>query len=581
MEKPDVLEWQPTLDSLGRPLSDVTFVVVDLETTGGSPLQGCAITEIGAVKVRGGEVLGEFKTFVNPNKPIPAFITALTGITDAMVLPAPTIAEVLPAFFEFAGAATETVLVAHNAKFDVSFLKAAASQLKYRWPNYKTLDTVALAKRALASDEVPNRKLSTLSQFFKTEVKPTHRALDDAQTTVEVLHGLLGRLGSRNISTYEDLFDFLAAVTPEQRAKRSLADGLPNLPGVYIFKDAQGEPLYIGTSRNLKVRVRSYFGASEMRSRIKEMLGIAASLDHIICGTVLEAQVRELRMIASKQPRYNRRSRFQEKAYWLTLTSERFPRFSIIRSSENLRDELAWAGPFRGRDDAELASEALLEIAPIRQCLLKITAKSVLTASACALYEMNRCGAPCIDAQSEDEYSSVALQVRSLLLHDYREVESTLNSRMAHLALEERYEEASQIRNRMMSYARGASRAIRIRSYTRIPHLIAAKNDEAGWEFVAVRYGRLVGSIRVKRREDIEESLAALRATSEVVPYGEGILPASTFEEVEIIAQNLESDGVRIVDIDGEWSMPTFGASGLWNKLEEKSSSWQSFTQDD
>ena len=151
MEKPDVLEWQPTLDSLGRPLSDVTFVVVDLETTGGSPLQGCAITEIGAVKVRGGEVLGEFKTFVNPNMPIPAFITVLTGITDAMVLPAPTIAEVLPAFFEFAGSATETVLVAHNAKFDVSFLKAATSQLKYRWPNYKTLDTVALAKRALPS----------------------------------------------------------------------------------------------------------------------------------------------------------------------------------------------------------------------------------------------------------------------------------------------------------------------------------------------------------------------------------------------------------------------------------------------
>ena len=152
---------------------------------------------------------------------------------------------------------------------------------------------------------------------------------------------------------------------------------------------------------------------------------------------------------------------------------------------------------------------------------------------------------------------------------------------MAQLALEERYEEASQIRNRMMAYARGASRAIRIRSYTRIPHLIAAKKDDTSWEFVAIRYGRLAGSVRVKRREDIDEALVALRATAEVVPYVEGILPASTFEEVEIIAQYLEGDGVRIVEIDGEWSMPAFGAGGLWNKLEEKSSNWQSFTQDD
>ena len=88
---------QGTFDELGTPLRDVTFVVVDLETTGGSPLS-CAITEIGAVKVRGGEVLGEFQTLVNPGEPIPPFIAVLTGITDTMVAPAPRIGPVLPAF---------------------------------------------------------------------------------------------------------------------------------------------------------------------------------------------------------------------------------------------------------------------------------------------------------------------------------------------------------------------------------------------------------------------------------------------------------------------------------------------------
>src|SRR5690606_9079188 len=104
---------QETFDDLGVPLADTTFVVVDLETTGGSP-DGSQITEIGAVKVRGGEVLGEFQTLVRPSTPIPPFITVLTGITNQMVASSPRIESVLPAFLEFARGA---VLVAHNAGF--------------------------------------------------------------------------------------------------------------------------------------------------------------------------------------------------------------------------------------------------------------------------------------------------------------------------------------------------------------------------------------------------------------------------------------------------------------------------------
>ena len=200
--------WQATIEDLGRPLVRTTFVVLDLETSGGAPNLGAHITEIGAVKVRGGEVLGKFQTFINPGTPIPLFITALTGITDEMVAESPRIAEVLPMLLEFLGPETETVFVAHNAPFDLSFLKAAARANDYHWPKFTVIDTAKLARRVLSRDEVINCKLGTLADFFNTSVSPTHRALDDALATVDVLHALIGRVGSLGITTLEELKDF-------------------------------------------------------------------------------------------------------------------------------------------------------------------------------------------------------------------------------------------------------------------------------------------------------------------------------------------------------------------------------------
>lgn len=189
-------------------LSQTTFVIVDLETTGPSPKSGSAITEIGAVKVKGGVVQGEFESFVNPLLALPQYITDLTGITDLMLANAPIIDDVLPNFFEFIGDHSEVILVAHNAPFDLSFLKSAASAIEFAWPKFRTLDTVVVARQVLTPDEVPNCKLSTLAQFFGTLVDPNHRALDDAKATTEVLHGLLERLGSMKIDTDVKLLEF-------------------------------------------------------------------------------------------------------------------------------------------------------------------------------------------------------------------------------------------------------------------------------------------------------------------------------------------------------------------------------------
>ncbi len=198
-------------------LQQTTFVIVDLETTGASPKTGAAITEIGAVKVKSGEHHGEFESFVNPLTPIPDYITQMTGITDLMLATAPVIDEILPAFLEFAGSSDQTVIVAHNASFDLSFLKSAAKEIDIKWPAYKTLDTVTIARQVLSKDDVPNCKLSTLAQFFGTKTEPNHRALDDAKATTEILHGLIERLGSFDVHTVDALMEFAKTAAHIQR----------------------------------------------------------------------------------------------------------------------------------------------------------------------------------------------------------------------------------------------------------------------------------------------------------------------------------------------------------------------------
>lgn len=205
-----------------RPLIETTFAVLDLETSGGSPRSGAGITEIGVVKVRGGKVLGSFQSFVDPGHELPFFITELTGITDSMLVSAPFIDEVLPTLFEFLGSPVETVLVAHNSPFDLSFLKAATAVHEFEWPEYQTIDTARLARAVLDHDEVLNCKLGTLAQFFGATTSPNHRALDDALATVDVLHGIIERLAGHHVTTFEAMRNFPS--TKRKRAKRPISD---------------------------------------------------------------------------------------------------------------------------------------------------------------------------------------------------------------------------------------------------------------------------------------------------------------------------------------------------------------------
>lgn len=546
---------QAAFDELGEPLRAVTFVVVDLETTGGAAGTD-AITEIGAVRVRGGEHLGEFQTLVNPGSPIPPFVTVLTGISDAMVLPAPTIDSVLPAFLEFAHGA---VLVAHNAPFDVGFLRAACAHTGRPWPGFRVVDTAALARRVLTRDEVPNRRLATLARFFRARTAPTHRALDDARATVDVLHGLFERLGPMGVASLDELTAFSHQVSAAQRRKRHLAASLPNAPGVYVFRDERGEPLYIGTSHDIRTRVRSYFVSGETRTRIREMLGVADRVEAIVCAHTLEAQVRELRMIAEHKPRYNRRSRFPERALWIRLTVEPYPRLSVVRT---VREDTCHLGPFSSRRTATEGVAAIHEALPLRQCTDRLPA--VPHGSACALAAMGRCGAPCAGGQSRQEYARLVTALRDALAGDVRPLLAPLRQRIERLASAGRYEDAATVRDRAAALLRACIRLQRLTGLTSVRHLVAAHPDgSGGWELAVVSHGRLVGAGVAPCGAAPRPYVDALVATAETVRPGPGPLPAATAEETECVLRWLEAPGSRLVQLDGEWTCPVHGAGTL------------------
>ena len=185
--------------SKNQNIADSTFCVLDLETTGLS-FRTEKITEIGIMKVKNGEVIDSFSTFVNPEKPIPPKVVEVTNITDDMVKDAPKIDEIFPKMLEFIG--EDSILVAHNADFDIGFLKYNAKQLGYTLEN-TYLDTLRLAK--LLFPEFKRYKLGLIADKLGIVVEVAHRALDDVDTTVKVLNVMFDMLKEKEIYTLDDI----------------------------------------------------------------------------------------------------------------------------------------------------------------------------------------------------------------------------------------------------------------------------------------------------------------------------------------------------------------------------------------
>jgi DNA polymerase-3 subunit epsilon len=421
------------------------------------------------------------------------------------------------------------------------------------------VDTAVLARRLLTRDEVPNCKLATLAPFFSATTSPTHRALDDARATVDVLHGLFERLGPLGITTLEELTGLTRQVDPDRLRKRHLADAVPRGPGVYLFRGPRDEPLYVGTSNDLRSRVRSYFTAGEQRSRITEMVALSQRVDTVPCAHDLEAAVRELRLIAEHKPRYNRRSRFPERALWVRLTEEPFPRLSVVR---RVRPGTGvFLGPFPERRAADAAVAAVHEALPLRQCTTRISPR--VPGTACALAGMGRCGAPCTGEQSVDEYASIAAVFRAAVDHDPSGLLAPLLARVDRLAAEERYEDAGMLRDRIAVLVRAVRRRQRLASLAAVPELTIARPDGAGgWHLSVVRRGRLVAAGAAPHATSVRSTLAGLLLTAET-PTGPDDELAASVDETELILRWMEKPGTRLVELTGTLASPAPGTGAF------------------
>lgn len=526
---------QPSFDDLSTRLIDVTFCVLDLETTGGSAAH-CEITEIGAVKHKGGDLIATFQTLVDPRSPIPPTITILTGITQAMVLDAPRIEAVLPSFLEFIGGA---VIVGHNVRFDMSFLNAAAIRLGYGRLENQTVDTVALARRLVRPD-VRNLKLRTLSAHFRSPVTPNHRALADAQATAHVLHALLERAGSLGVTNIDDLLLLPRARGAAHYSKIALTEHLPRKPGIYIFRDRHDTPIYVGKATNLRSRVRQYFYGDPRRS-ITNMMRELHTIDHQICSTTLEAEITELRLIHAHRPRYNRRSRPPKTSHFVKLTKEAFPRLSVVRILRD--DSLLYLGPFGSKRAADLVMTALWDSIPIRRCRTRPGGRG----GKCAPAQLGVASCPCDGTLSQADYKPVVDRLidgatinPSLLLEP-------LVAKMSDLADGRRYEEAGWTRDRHDALARAIERRQTWGALQGLGWWEAETDDGSK---VLIDHGRLVSTWRTGEPAPL---MPVAPEPHQVTEVPQNVEVAS---EADLVWKWLMTNSPRIIDSTGLLALP-------------------------
>jgi DNA polymerase-3 subunit epsilon len=525
-----------SFDDLGIPLRDVTFCVVDIETTGGSPAAD-AITEIGAVKVRGGECLGTFQTLLNPGVAIPPEIVVLTGITDVMVRPAPRIDAVLPSLLEFIHG---TVLVGHNLRFDTSFLDAALAAEGYRRLPHQRVDTCALARR-LVRDEVPDCRLATLARRLRLAHQPCHRALDDALATADLLHVLLERGAGLGVLGLDDLLALPTLAAHPLARKLRMTTSLPRRPGVYLFRGRGGRVLYVGKATDLRARVRSYFSGDDRR-KVLPLLREAEGVDHVVCPSPLEAAVLEVRLIHRYLPPYNQRStRWRRYAYLKLTTRERFPRLSVVRAPAD--DGCLYLGPLPSTAAARQVAEAIESAVPLRRCSTR--PGRALRDAPCTPAQLGVATCPCAGTISEDDYRPLVETVVAGLTSEPEILLTPLRDRLLALAAAERFEEAAATRDRAAALMRALRRQRQLDVLRRAGRL----EIDVGGRRLLLRSG-LLGP-----QAGLEPSPAGTPGDNEAPT---GPVPRHLVDELTCVAGWLDAEAarIRLVRCDGELASP-------------------------
>ncbi|HWM08333.1 MAG TPA: exonuclease domain-containing protein [Solirubrobacteraceae bacterium] len=426
---------------LEAPLLRAEFLAVDTETNG-QPKERCELTEVGAVLVGGGELHERWSSLVGVSAPLGRGIQRFTGITQAMVDEAPPPEAVLP---ELAAQMQGRVLVAHSARFDVGVLKQAFERAELEWPDPPVICTVALARRLAPLQR--RRGLRSLADALGIEVAVSHRALPDAETCARVLCALLPRLCA-NARTVREGLALLRPRKPPRlkpvggtrtRDERLDLSALPKDPGVYIFRDADGRPLYVGKSVCLRTRARAHFTTPSTWT------GQAEYVDYQPTESELGALVLENRLIKALRPPGNTLLKKHADGYvYLRCRLDiPFPILEVAR--EPAAGNAVCVGPLRGRAVTAELVEQLNSLFGLRHCGRGLPKREHPSAYG----QMGRCLSPCLgdlDPNLYRERLDAALRLfdvdggEALLAH--------VDAQMRAASQARRYERAAWLRRR-------------------------------------------------------------------------------------------------------------------------------------
>ena len=522
-----------------RDLASVAFTVVDLETTGGTP-GFTKITEIGAVRVEEGRQVATFSQLVDPRQAVPPKITDITGIDAAMLVGQPPIEEVLPRFLEFSA---DSVLVAHNARFDLGFLDYELSMLMRRTFPRPTLDTLRLARRVLS----PMRcSLAALAERFDTAVKPRHRALDDALATAEILLMLLARLQEQGVTSLEEVVRLCEPGARRNYHKIVLTEGLPTRPGVYIMRDARGHELYIGKAENLRRRARDHF-LQRQAYGARQALELLDRFDVLETGSEFAALLLEARLIGKHRPPYNQHGTRVSSYHYIKLTTDPYPR---LYATPNRRDDGAlYAGPFRRASFARRLVDLLNAIYPLRTCVrMRDNAGET---RACLRHDIGACLAPC-SGLLNGEYADVVARVSSVLEGDGRELDRELDRRQAELVADLAFEQAARLQSWRETLEQALRTIGRLRTACRAWALLVYPARQPGKVTVyCVAAGSIVDE-RALRPDELTSEVARdlVSGLYEAEPPAPP-LPVDTIDEILLVSSWLRHhrQAVNVIDL--------------------------------
>jgi DNA polymerase III subunit epsilon len=441
------------------PLDQARFVVVDLETTGGSPAPG-SIIEIGAYRVEAGRLTASFQSLARPLMPIPRFVEGLTSITNEMVLAAPPIEDVLPSFRDFLG---DAVMVAHNAQFDHAFLDYEFRRVFGIGITNPLLCTIRLSRRLLPS--LKRRRLDALAEHFGLSTEGRHRGLGDARMAAELLTIFLEMAPKMGITRLDRILDWQHRGTSGRRLERHVPPeviaALPRTPGVYLMRNERGDLLYIGKAARLKDRVASYFnGGITLNAKTADLISHVHKIETIHESSPLEAALTEARMIRELKPPFNRMLKSAAPAFFIKLNlNDPFPRIQLTQKL-GVRTGVMYLGPFIGRRNLDHSVRIMARLMGLRTCSGKIEPDPDF--SPCIYGQMGHCAAPCNGSIGEHSYNDSVRQAISFMRGRVGAVMGEIARARDDAAASMRFEQANRHQRELRALSAFSERATRL-----------------------------------------------------------------------------------------------------------------------